>query len=425
MKPACILLVVGLPLCAEQAGAPAAPLAPGLVLLSRAQRTVAEMLRRMPNFTCVETIERSRREPPLKRFRLLDTLRLEVALVEGRELFAWPGATKFEDRDLRDMVGGSGATGTGDFALHAKSIFLTGTARFDYLGEEAIEGRRTHKFHYTVPRSSSSFMMRVGQAQGFVGYQGSVWHDADSMELARMVLDIDDIPSSVPLSEGHKRIDYAPVRIGEETFTLPTMVDMQLSALDGTESRNRAVFSACRQYTGASTLRFDDPPADQPAAPAPVTITLPAGVSVAMKLVSTLDLAKVAVGDPVVFEVSKDATRGGVVLLPRGTRVQMRLDLLVCRDWSPPHCFVALVPVSFQFQNKNGLFRAELEFPSLERVMALTFSNLRPELRFIPAALGQASSGAAFLLARGTRGKLPSGYATTWRTLEARGEDKP
>src|SRR6184192_2261693 len=97
-------------------------LAPETLLLSRIRLSMSQNLKRQPNYTCVETVERSRRAGATRKFQLQDTLRLEVALVDGKEMFAWPGSRNFEDTDLRNMVT-TGAIGNGNFALHARSIF--------------------------------------------------------------------------------------------------------------------------------------------------------------------------------------------------------------------------------------------------------------------------------------------------------------
>ena len=59
-----------------------------------------------PNYTCVETMDRTRRLGPARQFQMQDTLRMEVALVEGKEMFAWPGSKKFESDDLRTLISG-------------------------------------------------------------------------------------------------------------------------------------------------------------------------------------------------------------------------------------------------------------------------------------------------------------------------------
>ena len=73
------LLVLAAPLAADD-------------LLDRARRNFAARLDRTPNFTCVLEIERAvYPNARSDRFRSRDRTRLEVSVVDGRELFAWPG----------------------------------------------------------------------------------------------------------------------------------------------------------------------------------------------------------------------------------------------------------------------------------------------------------------------------------------------
>ena len=71
------------------------------IRIARIRSQMARNLERLPNYTCTQTIERSIRPARTRRFQLIDTIRLEVALVNGRELFAWPGSGKFDDRGWR------------------------------------------------------------------------------------------------------------------------------------------------------------------------------------------------------------------------------------------------------------------------------------------------------------------------------------
>src|SRR5438477_6687873 len=82
--------------------------------LPRIRAQMAELLRGQPNYTCTETIERTR-QTPANRAKVEDTLRLEVALVDGKEMFAWPGSKQFEDRDLSELIS-TGMFGNGNFA---------------------------------------------------------------------------------------------------------------------------------------------------------------------------------------------------------------------------------------------------------------------------------------------------------------------
>ena len=63
------------------------------------------------NCTCLETIERARRRPPSNEFRPVDTIRLEVSTVAGKEVFANPGR-RFEDGAMESLVS-AGTVGSG------------------------------------------------------------------------------------------------------------------------------------------------------------------------------------------------------------------------------------------------------------------------------------------------------------------------
>src|SRR4051812_25548544 len=161
LRVALLLLVLGLQAVTEDVPR-------DVLLLARARAHMSHLLMRLPNYTCLQTIERTRRSPG-RRMELVDVVRVEVALVDGRELFAWPGSKKFEDTEIIDMVKG-GAIGNGNFALHAKAVFQSNTPRFTFVGERIREdGRKTLRWDFTVPQISSGYMLRQGRNQAVVG----------------------------------------------------------------------------------------------------------------------------------------------------------------------------------------------------------------------------------------------------------------
>ena len=108
-------------------------------LLPHIREKMAEILVRQPNYTCTETIERTRQSSG-SHSKIEDTLRLEVALVDGKEMFAWPGSKQFEDHDLSDLVS-TGMFGNGNFAIYARILFLSNAATFQDRGETQLDGR--------------------------------------------------------------------------------------------------------------------------------------------------------------------------------------------------------------------------------------------------------------------------------------------
>lgn len=297
---------------------------PDVLRIARIKTRMRENLSQLPNYTCTETIERSQRGAKSRRFKLVDTIRLEVALVSGKELFAWPGAGKFEDRELRDLVGGT--IGNGSFGLHARSVFLSNVPTYQYEGIVEEFGRQLHRYRYNVPVNRSGYQLRVGDAVGVAGYHGTFDVDAGTLDLARLEVVAQDIPAHVPMAGARDEMRYQRVAIGEQDFLLPHSSELTLTDIGGEESRNRVSFSGCHQYSGESTISFDDPP-QAGAAPAPpaAEVELPAGLLFEARLSDTIRFEGIAVGDRFEADIVSNARMNRTTIVPRGAKAHGRV----------------------------------------------------------------------------------------------------
>ena len=189
-------------------------------LLARVQAKVRERLVRVPDYVCVQTVERAQRATAQEPFKLRDTLRLEVALIGSRERFAWLDSGKFEDRELRDMVG-KGIVGTGNFALHTKHVFQPNVADFKARSEVTHHGRRALRYEYEVPWENSGYRIRVGPHEEVVAFRGSFLVDEETLDLLRLEVLADEIPQELALDRAITVLEYAPVTIGASEYVLP------------------------------------------------------------------------------------------------------------------------------------------------------------------------------------------------------------
>lgn len=315
------------------AGAQEPGLPPESLLLARIRNVMANTLVRQPNYTCVQQVERSRRRLPRKRFELHDVLRLEVALVDGKEMFAWPGARKFEQTDLARMVS-EGAIGTGDFAIHARAVFSGGGPVFRHVGPETVRGHATVRFDFRVSRLVSGYRIRTPGHEAVTGYHGSFWTDAKTNELVRLEIDAEDIPEELGISSAHNLMDYERIRIGDSDFLLPFASELTMADLTGNESRNRTQFKDCRQYTGESVLKFDEAPESEPAAAPPAAetdspdVAVEPGTRLEIRLATRIDSATSAVGDPVEAVLEQKLKVKGAVVLEKGAKLRGRITRL-------------------------------------------------------------------------------------------------
>ncbi|MBS1827728.1 MAG: hypothetical protein JST93_20615 [Acidobacteria bacterium] len=400
-------------------------LSPDALFLAKVKLRAAENLEKLPNYTCLETIERSRRRVSTRRFELVDLLRLEVGLVDRKELFAWPGSGEFTDTEIADMVG-HGAIGNGSFALHARSLFLSGIPDFTYIGERIREGRATHRWAYRVPLIHSGYTMRVKPQKGIVGYQGSVWVDASTLDLLRIEIQVTEIPPNLPISTSTETLDYQSVPIAGANFLLPQSSELTIVDLQGNESRNRTRFSNCRQFSGESVLTFDEAPGAVSETRKPSTkIELPADLEPELELRTAIEPGVTAVGDAVEAIVTKDVKRKGVVYLPKGAKVTgrvwklERLQSTTRTEWE-----AGLLFLRFSFDNSYGEFHARLTPPfpgSTERHSALESVRVHTVVRDEPVI----DPRIGILNLKGERGKLPLGTRLNWRTLLPPSQEKP
>ena len=150
--------------------------------LAQLKRNIKADLALIPNFTCLETIERSRRKNREQPFNHVDTVNVEVAVANGREIYSWPGANQFEDRDITAMVS-AGTIANGSFAGEIQSVLVNNVSTITWRGEEEKFGHRTLHWDYRIPYNLSGWTVNYGGRAGRVSAAGSFWADAASLEL--------------------------------------------------------------------------------------------------------------------------------------------------------------------------------------------------------------------------------------------------
>lgn len=299
------------------------------VLLLKIKAKMEENLGRLPDYTCAETTQRFRRVNSNGAYEPLDTVRLEVALVEGRELYGWRGSNRIAEPDPRRLVGGGGALSNGNFALLAKGIFLSPATSFTPKGVSVRGHVRSLKFDYDVPVKASDYHLRVGEDEAIVGYHGSFWVNPDTLDLERVEILADHIPPEFPLVSASDAMEYSRVRIGASDFLLPSTAELRMVTASGLADRNRTRFHECHQYSGESVLSFEVPP-EMPAAPArvpPQELTLPGDFQIDLALQTPIT-ASSAVGDPVEARLVRSIKEHHRVVMVKGATAIGRITQL-------------------------------------------------------------------------------------------------
>ena len=300
------------------------------VRLARIKNAIRLHLDGMPNFTCLQTVERYQRLPNSKREELIDVLRLEVAYVSNKEMYAWPGSTHFEDRELREIVS-TGAFSTGGFALHARAIFLGEGTAFTYMGEETIDGKPAWRYDYATPQPRSGYQIRnpVKRVSATVPYHGSIWADRRNSDLIRISIFTGTIPDEIEIESASDQLDYQPMKIGTLDALLPRQSVINITDNKGFASINRTRLSRCKQYSGESTISFEDI-SESGAVSRKVerAIQLPPNLEISLALDQDLIHGDSAVGDAIQATLRNDLRFNKEIIAPKGSIARGRITRL-------------------------------------------------------------------------------------------------
>jgi len=226
--------------------------------LARAKIHLKSRFEGLPNYVCSESVTRFAKPRAGSTFQELDTLRFEVAHVEGKELLALPGASHFEDLDLTTLNHG-GAIGTGAFSSLPMTLFVHQNARIR--PRTGGHGDETQiAFDYDVPSFLSGYQLFSGTRSAVVGQRGAFWLDARTLDILRAEDHAVDVPPMLGMTAVDTTTEYANVRVGSQEALLPKSASTTVTAIDGSVHRNDISFSGCREYSSESTIRFLDPP---------------------------------------------------------------------------------------------------------------------------------------------------------------------
>ena len=292
-------------------------------LLPRIRTHMTDVLLRQPNYTCTETVERTRQTLG-GRSIVQDTLRLEVALAEGKEMFAWPGSKQFEDHQLKDLAP-TGMFGNGNFATYARILFLSNVAIVEDRGETQWNGRPARRYDFRVSRSSGGHRLSVNNREAVVGFHGSFFADPATLDVLRVEVVAEDIPADLGVTASETTVDYGRLWIGDEEFLLPVQSTVMM-ALPDEVNRNSVRFADCRRFTGESTLLFNDPVLTE-APPPPeyvAEVAIPAGLALQLQM-PDLDLTHAAVGDPIRATLRFDLKDRRQLLAPKSSVASGRI----------------------------------------------------------------------------------------------------
>jgi len=430
---------------------PAQGLPPEVLTLARIRGRVRQTLDKLPDCTCIETVDRFRK-PAGKELQPFDRVVLEILFSGDKELFTVPGDTRWEANPSAFLA--SGMMGNGIFATQLQSIFLNNVSVIAYKGDGSPAGRREARYDFSISRLSSGYTVHHEGASGVVALRGSFRADPETYDLRRVEFHADEIPPELLYTDIATTIDYDRVRIGQSDVLLPRAADLRTTGVDGEEKWNHIEFTHCQGFHTESTLSFGAGDATPSAGPAwmparPTEGTLPPGLRITVALSAPLDDRNpagslLAVGSLIQGRVVGNVVRKGKVLVPSGALVNGRIRRLESHSDAGAavtlydrhdrvegdYFIVALEFVRIEMPSVTLWFYAELqdvERPAVQMLINTAHAEWQAGPPSLKAGLWMSETervristhevpGVGTFFVRGAHLSLPSGFKTVWTT---------
>jgi hypothetical protein len=428
------LLLSALVVYAQTARDPAA-------VLEQARTRLQAMAANLQKYVCVETINRSYYQrvaprkapvqpepppacappPPNDPYQLASTdrVRLEVTVSEGAELHSWPGATRFDERNVDDLIR-NGPVSTGSFGAYLTSVFGQPGVAYQYKGEQSASGKTLFEYAYHVPLAASRFEVKTDTGWHPTAYEGEFQIDPQSYELERLTVRTVEPPAGAAFCQAASTLDYQRVHIGDSDLLLPRQAQLEIELKDGPETRNVTTFANCREYQAESEISFGD--STSPGSAAPQTggrgrVALPIGLPVTLALDGPIDTATAAAGDPVDAKVVKPVHRPGSSeeLVPAGAIVRGRIRRVEHHLLPVPYFRVVL---AFNRVEVGGAVSPFVVRSEPDRGMA---EKLNANLELRDTGIWYWGVGTFLLPSSKNDIVIPAGYESKWFTLATGG----
>jgi hypothetical protein len=216
---------------------------------------------RLRDFVCLQVQERSiGNSPAATHWKRLETQESVLEYINHKEhynLLKVNGETLDPEKRIKrgHFIPG------GEFGSFLWLIFKPeAQATFEWDHEETLPGGRACAFRYTVPQSTSTYVMTADADHVRLGHHGMVWADCETGAVThfRIETDIGEVmrgKTHVPLGE-RMEVRYAPATVGSEEFLLPQSAEV-MGLFYKTWTKSEIRFEQYRKYDANSTIRFD------------------------------------------------------------------------------------------------------------------------------------------------------------------------
>ncbi len=224
-----------------------------LSLIDQVRLKAASYTGELPNFVCDQIIRRHNSGGARDKWKLQDTIAVEVMFVDGKEEYR---NTKRNGKPVEWLATReSGSWSEGEYGRTLAHVMSPGVAEFTPLKKETIAGVEVEVFTYTVPKSRSGWTLEYDNQKLRPKFSGKIWIDPSEKMVRRLEMEAQEIPNTYPLDHAEMTMDFGPVKIGSNSYVLPTnSANLACVRYQKSCSKNDIEFKNYRKFSAESTI---------------------------------------------------------------------------------------------------------------------------------------------------------------------------
>lgn len=227
-------------------------------ILAEVRNYALNYSKRLPDFICTQVTRRYADPSGLEFWQRLDTVTTKLSFFDQKEDYKVVLVNNQPTDIAYEKLGGS--ISSGEFGSMMKEIFdPESETQFEWTRWATLRGRRVHVYSYRVAQPRSKWRISYQRAIEYVaGYKGLIYVDRDTLSVARIRLEAENMPPSFPIQQASIELDYDTVDISGNPYVLPLKHTMRMRE-GKLLVKNEVEFRMYRKFGAEATITFDTP----------------------------------------------------------------------------------------------------------------------------------------------------------------------
>jgi hypothetical protein len=234
-------------------------------LIASIRRTVNDAFDKLPNLRAKQVTSMFHSSTKPVKWIPDNVVAAEVAYEESRESYSdiridgkrpADAPTAVDSDYMRSL---DKAWSTGDFETISHCVFSElEDSDFRKVRTEHSDNGNLVVYEFSGGRASECMGVKFRSEVAYPAYTGQIKVRAETREVLHVELEATGLPSAFPLDRAERSVDFSPVRIGDEQYSLPSTA-YWFGCFRNSYAcfLNRVDFSDYRRFTSKSIIQFD------------------------------------------------------------------------------------------------------------------------------------------------------------------------